>query len=109
MRNAGDDYADAIYMATDAACGLVLDYIEEGRKPPKPSDPMTVKADEYENGIVSVIMLDIDAFAEKWGHEPVTVNCTIPLWLKSQSERNHFDYSEVLREALIRKLDDLLE
>lgn len=30
----GDDYADAIYMATDAASGWIPDTTEEGRMPP---------------------------------------------------------------------------
>lgn len=61
----GRDYADAISTAKDAAGLWVLDELEEGRNPPKASDPLKVKADEYEGGIVSVILLDMDEYAEK--------------------------------------------
>lgn len=63
----GRDFSDALNMAVDAACGWVLDELEEGRKPPKPSNPSKIKADEYENGIVSVIMLDMGDYASKHG------------------------------------------
>lgn len=105
----GDDYADAIYMATDAASVWVLDEIEDGGKPPKPSDPLTIKADEYEGGIVSVIMLDLDAYAEKYGKKPVNKTCTIPLWLNTRCEAEHFDFSEILKEALLKKLNMLFD
>lgn len=49
----------------DAASGYILDELENGNS--APSDVSEVKADEYENGIVSVIMLDIDSYAEKYG------------------------------------------
>lgn len=52
---------------SDAASGYILDELENGNSAPSPSDVSKVKADEYENGIVSVIMLDIDSYAEKYG------------------------------------------
>ena len=101
----GKDFADAIYMATDAASLWVLDELEEGRKPPKASDPLTVKADEYENGIVSVIMLDMDAYAEKYGSQAVHADCTIPKWLNTAAEARHINFSAVLQAALLEQLN----
>lgn len=101
----GADFSDALYMAVDAASGWVLDELEEGRKPPKPSDPLTIKAGEYENGIVSVIMLDMDAYAEKHGKKAVRKNCTIPAWLNKAAEAQHINFSAVLQAALIEQLN----
>lgn len=61
----GKDCADAISMAIDAAGLWIMDELEEGRKPPKASDPLKVKADEYEGGIVDVIRLDMDFVSRK--------------------------------------------
>lgn len=58
-------------MAIDAASLWVLDELEEDRKPPKASNPLEIKADEYEGGIVSVVMLDMDAYTERYGSKAV--------------------------------------
>lgn len=69
------------------------------------SDPLKVKADEYEGGIVSVILLDMDEYAEKYGLKAVRKNCTIPAWLNTAAEARHINFSEVLRTALMEQLD----
>lgn len=101
----GKDFSDAIYMATDAASLWVLDELEEGRKPPKASEPSKIKADEYEGGIVSVIMLDMDAYAEKYGKKAIRKNCTIPAWLNTAAEAQHINFSAVLQSALMEQLN----
>ncbi len=99
------DFSDAIYMAIDAASLWVLDELEDGRKPPKASDPLKVRADEYEGGIVSVIMLDMDEYAEKYGKKAVRKNCTIPAWLNTAAEAQHINLSAVLQSALMTELN----
>ncbi len=101
----GKDFSDAISMAIDAAGLWVLDELEEGGKPPKASDPAQIKADEYEGGIVSVIMLDMDEYAEKYGKKAVRKNCTIPAWLNTAAEAQHINFSAVLQSALIEQLN----
>ena len=101
----GKNFTDTISMAIDAASLWVLDELEERRKPPKASEPSTIKADEYENGIVSVIMLDMDAYAEKYGDKAVRKNCTIPAWLNTAAEAQHINFSAVLQAALMEQLN----
>lgn len=50
----------AIEMATDCACGWILSAIEDGKTIPKPTPLEQVKADEYENGFVSLVTIDVD-------------------------------------------------
>lgn len=100
----GETIADALEQAVDAASGWVLDELEEGKKPPKASAPENVKADEYENGLVSVIMLDIDAYAEKYGSKAVRKNCTIPAWLNTAAEKANLNFSQILQTALQERL-----
>ncbi len=100
----GKDFSDVIYMATDAASLWVLDELEEGRTPPKATDAGQIKADEYPGGIVSVVMLDMDAYAEKYGKKAVRKNCTIPAWLNTAAEALNVNFSAELQDALIKKL-----
>lgn len=101
----GETIADALEQAIDAASGWVLDELEDGKRPPKPSAVENIKADEYENGFVSVIMLDIDAYAEKYGSKAVRKNCTIPAWLNTAAEKAHINFSQVLQNALQEQLE----
>ncbi len=96
----GETLAEALEQATDAASGWVLDELEEGRKAPQPSIPEDIKADEYENGIVSVVMIDVDDYAEKHGSKAVRKNCTIPAWLNTAAENAHLNFSQILQTAL---------
>lgn len=101
----GETIADALEQAVDAASGWVLDELKEGRKAPNASAAESIKADEYENGIVSVIMLDIDAYAEKYGSKAVRKNCTIPAWLNTAAEKAHLNFSQILQNALQERLN----
>lgn len=96
--------ADALEQAADAASGWVLDELEEGRKAPDASKPEQIKANEYDNGFVSVVMLDIDAYAEKYGSKAVRKNCTIPAWLNTAAENAHLNFSQILQNALQKEL-----
>lgn len=100
----GTTIADALEQAIDAASGWVLDELEDGKSAPTPSDASEIKADEYENGFVSVIMLDIEAYAEKYGQKAVRKNCTIPAWLNTAAEKAHLNFSQILQAALQEQL-----
>lgn len=100
----GKDFAEALGMAIDAASGWVLTSLEEGEEIPKASNQKDVKADEYENGFVNLIVLDMDSYAEKYGDKAVRKNCTIPAWLNTRAEAANINFSAVLQEALQEKL-----
>lgn len=101
----GANLADAIFMAQDAASGWVLDELEEGRGAPAASAPGDVRADEHENGFVSLIVLDMDAYAEKYGKKAVRKNVTIPAWLNASAEARNVNFSRVLQDALVGELN----
>ena len=101
----GKTISDALEQAIDAASGWVLDELEEGRKAPESSVIESIKANEYEGGIVSVVMLDIDAYAEKYGNKAVRKNCTIPAWLNTAAENAHLNFSQILQTALQERLN----
>ena len=94
----GPTLADAILMAEDAASGWVLDELEEGNPVPPASVMGTVTPDA--GGFVSLLTLDMDAYAEKYGSKSVRKNLTIPAWLNTFAEKHHINFSQVLTDAL---------
>jgi predicted RNase H-like HicB family nuclease len=94
----GDSLADAIFMGTDAASGWVLDELESGSTIPAASKPEDVQPEP--GGFVSLLALDMDAYAEKYGSKAVRKNLTIPAWLNTFAESQRVNYSLVLQEAL---------
>ena len=85
-------------MATDAASGWVLDELEDGKPAPKasPLESITPEA----GGLVNMLVLDMDAYAEKYGEKAVRKNLTIPAWLNTFAESNHINFSKVLQDSL---------
>ena len=97
----GKNLEDAFENATDAASGWVLDELEEGNVVPKSSDYDSVE--RREGGQVSMVLLDMDAYAEQYGEKAVRKNVTIPAWLNSYAEKQKINFSQVLQEALLAK------
>lgn len=100
----GDNIQEVFEMAVDAASGWVLSELEDGKNPPKSSNINDIKADEYPDGFTSMLILDMDSYAEKYGEKAVRKNCTIPAWLNTQAEYAGVNFSKILQEALIKKL-----
>lgn len=60
-------------MATDAASGWVLDEMEEGHAVPAASDRRTIHTDSLD-GFVNILVLDMNAYAERYGNKAVRKN-----------------------------------
>lgn len=94
----GDTMAEALFMAEDAASGWVLTELEEGKSVPKPSEYEKV---HHEKGqMVSLVAIDMDAYASKYGSKAVKKTLTIPAWLNTFVEEYNISCSKVLQEAL---------
>jgi len=94
----GATLAEAIIMGTDAASGWVLTELEDGRPTPKAS-PIEV-IHPKNGGFISVLVLDMDAYSEKYGNKAVRKNLTIPAWLNTFAEAKHINFSKVLQDSL---------
>ena len=95
----GNTLADALLMAVDAASGWVLDELEDGNPVPKASTPESIVPDQ--GGFVTMLVLDMDAYAEKYGNKAVRKNLTIPAWLNTFAEKNNINFSQVLQDSLM--------
>jgi len=100
----GDSLAEAIEMAVDAASGWILDELEDEKTPPAATSIQEIRK-EAENEIVNIIVLNISKYAEKHGKKAVRKNCTLPSWLNERAEKEGINFSAVLQEALIAKLN----
>ena len=50
--------------------------------------------------MVNMLLLDIDAYEEKYGEKAVRKNLTIPAWLNTFAEKNNINFSQILQDAL---------
>ena len=94
----GDDMADALFMAEDAASGWILTELEDGEKVPKASECRKVRTEKGQ--MVNLVALDMDAYAAKYGDKAVKKTLTIPAWLNTFAEEYNISCSKVLQEAL---------
>ena len=97
----GKDLVDAIEMGVDAASGWVLGELEEGNNIPALRKE-NIKLEDPES-FVSMLVLDMDAYAEKYGDKTVRKNITIPAWLNTYGEKNNINFSRVLQDALLKR------
>lgn len=94
----GATMAEAVEMAEDAASGWVLGELEDGNTVPAASSPTAIHVADGE--FISVVALDMDAYAEKYGSKAIRKNLTIPAWLNTFAENQRLNFSQVLTDAL---------
>ena len=94
----GASLAEAITMGTDAACCWVLTELEDGK--PAPQASPVEKVHPRRGGFVSVLVLDMEGYAEKYGDKAVRKNLTIPAWLNTFAEERKINFSKVLQDSL---------
>ncbi len=113
----GNTLEEALYMAEDLIACYILEDLENVSKNeiPKQSKIEDIDIKEVQryweiedNDIVrsfkSLVVVDLDEFAQKWGNKSVRKNLTIPQWLNTKAEALNINFSQVLQEALKEKL-----
>lgn len=97
----GNSLSEAMAMGEDAASGWILGELEDGNEIPPASNIKDIQPDpEIGEGFVSLLSLDMDAYAAKYGSKSVRKNLTIPAWLNTFAEAEHLNISKVLQDAL---------
>ena len=99
----GDELADAIYMAADAAGGRILSILNDGDKLPEPSNIKRIKP-ENSSGFVSMVYIDLDNLKANHDESLVKKTLTIPSWLNKVAEKKNINFSSTLKDALIEKI-----
>lgn len=103
----GETMADAIFMAEDAASGWLLVDLEEGKPAPQASHIDNIVPEK--GGIVSMIALDMDSYASKYGTRAVRKNVTIPAWLNTFAEEYNINFSKALQNVLTKFYEEIRE
>ena len=103
----GDDMAEAIFMAEDAASGWLLTELEEGNKIPQSSPLAAFKAEGGQ--FVNLIALDMDSYAAKYGSKSVKKTLSIPAYLNTFAEDNNISCSAVLQDALSKMAQETIQ
>ena len=99
----GNDFADAFTMAQEACGQYLFNELKEGNVLPVASSIEDVIAEE-EGAIVNRVDIDLKAFERKYGEKSVKKTLTIPGWLNASCEERGINFSKVLQEALIARL-----
>ena len=111
----GSTLEEAMAMSEDLIAGLILDEIEEGNKIPKATriedvsfekleKEIDLESTDYISKFKTYIVVDISAFAEKWGKELVKKTVNIPKWINTKAEELKINFSKTLEEALLEKI-----
>ena len=101
----GDSLEEGILMATDVLALMLYEYEHENEPIPAPSEIKDVKVKE--NEFVNYIACDTMAYRKKFNAKAVKKTLTIPQWLNEEACEMKLNFSQVLQEALLEKLNIL--
>lgn len=99
----GDNLADAFAMAQEACGQYLFTSLRDGDPLPEASNISTVEKDD-DAAFVNLVCVNLDEYARAYDDKAVKKTLTIPAWLNSACENAGINYSKVLRDALIAKL-----
>ena len=99
----GETIEEAYEMAFDAL-GLALSFLEdEKRVIPLPSAPNKISLNE--NEFIVIIEFDMLEYQKKHNSKAVKKTLTIPQWLNEDATALGVNFSQVLQEALLAKIE----
>lgn len=98
----GADVADALFMARDVIGAMGITLQDMGKEIPEPNSVgFTAAPDD----IVTYVDVDFMEYRKRAENRKVKKTLTIPSWLNEKAEAEHINFSRVLEEALLSKLD----
>ncbi len=110
----GDTLEEAMEMAVDCLAGYLYACQMDGDTVPKPSgmsaiDPVEVSkqiaTDEaVGEAFVNMVSVDVAAYAKQHFEKSVRKTLTIPAWLNAAALEMDINFSQVLQEALLAKV-----
>lgn len=97
----GDDMQQAYEMAVDALGLAITSRQKEKEKIPVPTDISEIEAND---GFIVVLEFDMLAYLKKHNSKAVKKTLTIPEWLNESATAMGLNFSQVLQEALMQKV-----
>ncbi len=100
----GNSLPEGIYMAEDALALCIYSFYEEKHiDPPTPSDVSSIRLKK--NQFVNLIACDTLAYRKKFNSKAVKKTVTIPSWLNEEALALELNFSQLLKEALLSKVN----
>ncbi len=98
----GDNLEDGIEMAEDALALVLYGYEKDGREIPAPSARSAFSVSG--NDFVNFIACDTIKYRKMYNNKAVKKTLTIPEWLNEAASAMGLNFSQILQEALIQKV-----
>ena len=98
----GDNLEDGIEMAEDALALVLYGYEKDGREIPAPSARSAFSVSG--NDFVNFIACDTMKYRKMYNNKAVKKTLTIPEWLNEAASAMGLNFSQILQEALIQKV-----
>lgn len=99
----GDDLQDAIKMAQDVLALTLYEYEADERSIPEASERS--KIDLKENEFINYVTADTLEYRKRFNSKAVKKTLTVPEWLNEAAVEAGINFSQVLQEALTKKLN----
>lgn len=114
LATCGDSLDDAIYMAVDCLAGYLYSLKIDGETAASPSSPQEISPSDvaksidenytYLESFVNLVTVDVEEYAKTHFNKSVKKTLTIPEWLNISAQKAGINFSQVLQEALMQKL-----
>lgn len=112
LSTCGETMDDAMAMAIDCLAGRLRWLKQDGDPIPEPSpmnsiDPAAVSKEleiEPAEAFVNMVSVDVEAYAKEHFDKSVRKTLTIPAWLNTAALEMDINFSQVLQEALLAKV-----
>lgn len=103
LATCGDSLVEALSMAEDALGLYLFTALRDKDSIPDPT-PVEQVDKEEDSAFVNLILVNLNDYAKKYSDKAVKKTLTIPMWLNTLCEENNINFSKVLQDALISKV-----
>lgn len=101
----GDDMTQAYEMAVEALGLSITDIVDNKGYLSVPSAPDSIKIED--NGFLVIIQFDLAAYRKRNSSKVVKKTLTIPEWLNEEALARGINFSQVLQEGLVAKIQSM--
>lgn len=109
LSTCGDTLDDTLAMAMDCLAGYIYVAQKQGEEIPAPScmEAIDVNAeyDDYDEAFVNMVAVDVEEYAKTHFEQSVKKTLSIPKWLNDMAVAESVNFSQLLQEALKKKLN----
>ena len=100
----GKTLENAMQMLKDALSGCLCVLEDENVQPAAASDPVKIISQGQEGSFIALIDVDTVKYRAEHENKAVRRNVSLPAWLNAKAEQSQINVSQVLQEALRKRL-----